>query len=593
MEIDDWIPDIVVGVDFGMTCTGVAYSFAPAWPSPKAIQHWPGKLFSELANKVPTQIAYRHASGSDAQSWGFQCEHEDSGLDVKEYFKLHLYPHHLDDQPDAPSREEALVWFRDYTRCIYQHVISYFASIFPNFGSRRVEFIYSVPTTWKDPRMSAEIVQYMQIDSPNHRVVIGLTEAEAAAVYACKQHYEKDDVILICDAGGGTTDVNVLRVISPVGEPTRLEPLDYVEGKPIGSVFIDKSVHQLVSQKLEKIRQFLPAPPRVIAWRMLSGRFERFKCSFGTDTTWKIPALKLDVPYLNPGSDYPDAGIYNSQISISRQELQRFFDVKLTEMYSLLDEQIARVQRMHPLKRISYLVLSGGFGSSPYVRRGLLERYGNEGAVHGIEGMQILIADEPQLAVVEGLVMDRAQQLKQGVVTLGSRLCRVSYGIICDKMYEPHKHLGEPVRYDERDKTTYALNQIDWLIVQGNPIPQAGVSKQFQKKLEPMELDRPWKVKFVMSTLPADQLPRSMFHGGVRTICEVDIFMDAVDKKQKNHRWYNFKPAYWIIKVIVKVVVGPADLQFQLWTKDGRRIKSSKHEPIRVKWEPIVQEMEG
>ena len=59
-------------------------------------------------------------------------------------------------------------------------------------------------------------------DGPYHRVTIGLTEAEAAAVYASKQQFEvgysqfalsfpsanifqKDDVILICDSGGGTT----------------------------------------------------------------------------------------------------------------------------------------------------------------------------------------------------------------------------------------------------------------------------------------------------------------------------------------------------------------------------------------------------
>lgn len=108
-----------------------------------------------------------------------------------------------------------------------------------------------------------------------------------------------------------------------------------------------------------------------------------------------------------------------------------------------------------------------------------------------------------------------------------------------------------------------------------------------------MELERPWKVKVVMSTLPPDELPRSMSHGGVRIICEIDIFMDGVDKKQKNYRWYHFKPTYWMAKILVKVVIGPADLQFQLWNKNGQRIKSSKHEPIRVKWEPVMVEMEG
>lgn len=63
--------------------------------------------------------------------------------------------------------------------------------------------------------------------TPMHRVSIGLTEAEAAAVYAGNEHYQvknahqtlglrlfsssysfmaqEEDTLLVCDAGGGTT----------------------------------------------------------------------------------------------------------------------------------------------------------------------------------------------------------------------------------------------------------------------------------------------------------------------------------------------------------------------------------------------------
>jgi hypothetical protein len=119
------------------------------------------------------------------------------------------------------------------------------------------------------------------------------------------------------------------------------------------------------------------------------------------------------------------------------------------------------------------------------------------------------------------------------------------------------------------------------------------VSKEFQKKFDPMDLEKPWKVKVVMSTLRPHELPQSMSHSGVKPVCEIQIYMDGVDKKQKNHHWYSFKPAYWVSKVYVKVIVGPADLQFQLWNRDGHRIRSSKHEPIAVRWEPVTKETEG
>jgi len=71
-----------------------------------------------------------------------------------------------------------------------------------------------------------------------------------------------------------------------------------------------------------------------------------------------------------------------------------------------------------------------------------------------------------QLVVVHGLVLDRIQQIKRGVLTFGSRCSPVSYGILCDKIYDPEKHIGQAVRLDPRDKLTYAIDQIDWLVIQ-------------------------------------------------------------------------------------------------------------------------------
>lgn len=187
---------------------GVAYSCAPEWLPPKTIQRWPGKLPGELANKVPTCIEYdpHYKSVID---WGFKCDPEDKGANVKEFFKLHLAPQYHDEYPGAPSRQEAQRWFQDYVQCIYQHVVSHFNSTIPHFASRRVEFLFSVPTTWKDVRMVEETRRLLELaidaKTSNHRASIGLTEAEAAAVYAGNEHYHVDDTILVCDAGGGTT----------------------------------------------------------------------------------------------------------------------------------------------------------------------------------------------------------------------------------------------------------------------------------------------------------------------------------------------------------------------------------------------------
>ncbi|GIJ87125.1 hypothetical protein Asppvi_006029 [Aspergillus pseudoviridinutans] len=588
---DDWRPDIVVGVDFGMTCTGVAYSIGPEWLPPRTIQRWPGKLISELANKVPTAIEYESAS-HNVKSWGFLCNTEEPASDIKEYFKLHLAP---GSHPDGKiTRSEAQRWLQDYIRCICQHVTAHFRDTLPSFASCKVEWVFSVPTTWKDVRMVEETRHLLQraVNTGSlgmlpeyNRAVIGLTEAEAAAVYACKEHYQVNDIVLVCDAGGGTTDVNILQLKSGRGQPTKLDQFGSVEGRPIGSVFIDRGMHSLICERLSKVHDRLDMSPSHTAWRMILGRFQRLKCAFGTAAAANTPSLKLDVPGLKPGPDLPEADIYDGQMSISWDDLQHCFDTKIAEMFDLLDGQLRHMHDRFATERISYLILSGGFGSSPYVRKRLMERYSSEiGNGHGnTTAMRILMAEEPQLAVVHGLVLDRIQLLKRGVVTFGSRCSPVSYGIICDQLYVPEKHAGEIIRRDPHDQLSYAIDQVDWLVVQGSAVPSTGFEKEFQLKLEPGREAETFQVHIVMSMYPPTLLPKSMSHKGVERVCTLHISTEGVDKKLKNRHWYSRKPVFWKGTFSVRVVVGPADLAFQLWSKD-QRIRSSSHPPIAVKW---------
>ncbi|KAL2847805.1 hypothetical protein BJY01DRAFT_234186 [Aspergillus pseudoustus] len=589
--VEERFPDIVVGIDFGMTCTGVAYTIGPEWGPPKTVQRWPGKLLSELANKVPTSVMYG-ADGKTVKEWGFGCDTEDEVADVKEFFKLHLAPQNEGvDMGMNITRKEAQRWFHDYVACIYKHIVAHFDSTIPGFSNMRVEFIFSVPTTWKDVRMIEEIRglidSAIQKKGLNHWACIGLTEAEAAAVYACRGFYQTQDIVLVCDSGGGTTDVNVLKLVSARGAPVQLEQLGSVEGRPIGSVFIDRAIHKVIAERLSKVKDDLSQPAGFVAWKMLTGRFQRLKCAFGTEAA-RTPYLSLEVPYLKePGADLPAVGIQGGNMQIGWENIRRAFDVKVDEMCELLDGQIEKMQNTYPQHRISYLVLSGGFGSSPYVKQRLQERYAIPGvAKHpNVMGVQVLMAEEPQLAVVHGLVLDRIQQLKRGVVMFGSRCSPISYGIVCDLIYDADKHLGEPVRQDPRDNRLYAIDQIEWIVLQGKPVPYTGITKDFQLKMKPGEEHLPWKVHIVMSANPVEQLPQSTSRAGAQHVCSLDINTDSVERKLKNKHWYSMRPKYWRATFDVRVVVGAADLTFQLWSKD-QRVRSSNHEPIKVQWMP-------
>lgn len=73
-----------------------------------------------------------------------------------------------------------------------------------------------------------------------------------------------------------------------------------------------------------------------------------------------------------------------------------------------------------------------------------------------------------QLAVVQGLVMDRIQSLSHGNEIFAERCCRLSYGIICKEKYNPglQRHVGRPIVKDPWDGNTWVENQIVWFIKQ-------------------------------------------------------------------------------------------------------------------------------
>lgn len=111
-----------------------------------------------------------------------------------------------------------------------------------------------------------------------------------------------------------------------------------------------------------------------------------------------------------------------------------------------------------------FLILSGGLGSSAYVRDCLqqdLETNPHPSATQ----IKIISAADPQLVVVRGLLLDRLQKLDSGrKPVLATRKARASYGIMCKMKYNPEIHFQEELKKDPLDGELYAMSQIDWLI---------------------------------------------------------------------------------------------------------------------------------
>lgn len=268
------------------------------------------------------------------EGWGFLCDPENYSQDTNQYFKLNLDPIYKGPVGD-PSHAEACKWYRDYLASIRDHTLQFLRNSFVHFERKRVEFVFSVPTvsnflpghmivtdmgkTWRDPRLIREIEEQIEAagfgGKPNERAQVTLTEAEAAAVYALRSGMTEGETFVVCDAGGGTSDVNVLKVKS--ARLMELEALSYTEGRAVGSTVIDFKVKLLIERRLKRLERFMNGETEAVVDRVMRNSFLSYKCNFGAEG-YNVPKYTLPIPELPQGMDDVEAGVEDSKIVITR-----------------------------------------------------------------------------------------------------------------------------------------------------------------------------------------------------------------------------------------------------------------------------------
>ena len=118
-------------------------------------------------------------------------------MSVKGLFKLHLNKDYLDmvnklNPHDQEKIENVRGWFKDFLTALHDHITAHLEASpwLVDWGSTKVEYIFSLPTSWKDNDSLVEdfenIVEQAFEPDENRSVTIGLTEGEASAIYTAK-----------------------------------------------------------------------------------------------------------------------------------------------------------------------------------------------------------------------------------------------------------------------------------------------------------------------------------------------------------------------------------------------------------------------
>ncbi|GAB1316509.1 Actin-like ATPase domain-containing protein [Madurella fahalii] len=587
--------DLTVGIDFGMTCTGVAFA-KRHMDSPRMIQEWP--LPPEKRgthNKVPSTILY--GNNHTVKEWGFTCNNH---RDTVEWFKRYLEEKTLKSmleklnnanvKPPFETLEQVRRVYGDYMKCLYQHISDYLQKN-DGWNNKTVEFVFSLPATFRSLEVSNALMQQIKkagfgSGGKKHRVSWGLSEPQASAVYTAKEvnvTFSQGNIILVCDAGGGTTDLALLQQHGD-DDVVDLRELAIIQGNNIGSTNIDLAFGDMVKKRLAKERK-LTFQKNAASIMMHSDEFQTWKHEFGKTKESQFGTARVTVPIVSGGTSSTAAGISDGKMNFSHKDFRSLFDPEVEGIIKSIRDMIDTVAKTDPNKKPDYLVLSGGLGSSAYVQQRVKEAFPDPKVV-------VADADEPQLAVVKGLVLDRKQKAKAGRSALRVRKARASYGVVTRERYDKNLHAGKrPVRSD-LDGELYVDGQVKWVIKKGDDIDAEnggkwhGFSKVFNNCKHPGISKR----ELVICHKDRDALPISVDGVDVFTLCTVESDLSEVDpghirkKAVKKSGFGLLKRAtfYYEIEYEVKFVVGAIDARFELWI--GEQEYAGKNS-FKVDWE--------
>ncbi|GAA5914368.1 Hsp70 family protein [Sporobolomyces salmoneus] len=392
-ESSDLESKLSVGIDFGTTFSGVAFGSSRLFSGQiRQILNWPGSY--ETFRKVPTCIAYYQASpNEEAQiiAWGLEASSLSlrEGFYKVEWFKLFLDPLVLRDGqnaassrlPQLPHGKQPIDCITDYLSCLWRYAkerIIEEIGIVADLDAANV--ILTVPAAWdatacslmREAAIRAGLVQSSRGGDFNWRDRLQIiTEPEAAAIHASTLaslvELRPSMSFLLCDAGGGTVDTAVYKLI---GQLSALEIAEMCSrtGANSGSLFLDLRFEALVKSLLKNHPVHLE-PSSLLSFRHAFSDSDKlmYLGEEDDDTHFRFNCFNIEDAH------DPSVGLESGELVIPGSVLRRdVFDPIVSQVLGIIETQLSKV----PGKSVNALILVGGLSSSQYLFQRVQEAYG-------------------------------------------------------------------------------------------------------------------------------------------------------------------------------------------------------------------------
>lgn len=187
-----------------------------------------------------------------------------------------------------------------------------------------------MPTTWLAPEILHDLKNCVfnagfARDHKRHRASADLTEAEAAAIEVLKSSnidFRQGDLFLCIDAGGGTTDLALVRVSCTDTECVEIDQVGTVQGSAVSSTLINGDFQRLVQKRIDASNQGLAdahgITPDTTARMARSGSFGTLKRhSGGVRSGWEAPyCVRVDGLPIN--ANLPGLGVERGSMRFSQ-----------------------------------------------------------------------------------------------------------------------------------------------------------------------------------------------------------------------------------------------------------------------------------
>ncbi|KAI5816996.1 hypothetical protein BZA77DRAFT_311532 [Pyronema omphalodes] len=466
--------DLVIGIDFGTTHSGVAWATGDRPESIQVISNWidPSSA-NRTSHKVPTAVTYEKSHPHALVSWGFNAirrsYHEENEEGPFTWFKLLLQrPENPESKENSELKtlEHLMKKFGksvqditvDFLRCLWDYTKKQLQFILGEDFMHRfsVRVILTIPAVWKPATIIMMKDLAKKAGLPENTDLLPEPEAAAIAVLgraARRALLQAEDVITVCDAGGGTCDLITYEILSL--NPLRVKESVTGEGGFCGSVYLDKDFEAFIRnmvgpEQYDKLKEGDK--------KYMMGMFELgVKPSFQYDNK-ENGRLIVD---LRGVQDDAKKGIVNDTIKLKQhlEELKALFETACKKIEVLVENQLRCVPEDVKNKAI---LLVGGFGQSTYLFQHLEKKFRK--AARG-KSTIILRDEEAWSAVVRGATMWGLEKNHM----IESRKARYNYGIAKTPEYDPH----EGGRRSSRTDSILGLHEstsIKWLLRKGDEI---------------------------------------------------------------------------------------------------------------------------